>query len=389
MPPAAPPRKLIPRDRAPSFFASLKSREYREHRNAKDSIRSIAWNNHGNRIACGLIDRLVRVWNPEKPEIRYSTELKGHSGAVEKIQWDPTHSDRLASASTDGTVRFWDYRSECWGVCLIWKNTIAMGCGKANLVLMGLTGAKCLNQVNTGGENISLTYSPDGDYVAVGTKVGQTRHSYHRQFNTNSNSKDDTISFIDTRQNQIIKTHKENVQTNQIIWSHNGDVLFLSTGSGLVKLREWPSLDLLHTIDAHTSACFCLELEPRGSLLAVGGSDAIVSLWDTKEWTCPRTLSKMESPVRSLGFSFDGSYICAGSDEPIDIEIVRTTFLIKCTKRIANSQSQVHVETGDYVHTIPTNHAVLSVAWHPSRYHLAYSGDLTGLKIVGAASPMA
>ena len=107
----------------------------------------------------------------------------------------------------------------------------------------------------------------------------------------------------------------------------------MSTGSGLVKLREWPSLDLLHTIDAHTSACFCLELEPRGNLLAVGGSDAIVSLWDTKEWTCPRTLSKMESPVRSLGFSFDGSYICAGSDEPIDIEIVSTASLIKHTKR--------------------------------------------------------
>ena len=171
MPPAAPPRKLIPRDRAPSFFASLKSREYREHRNAKDSIRSIAWNNHGNRIACGLMDRLVRVWNPEKPEIRYSTELKGHSGAVEKIQWDPTHSDRLASASTDGTVRFWDYRSECRGCASSGRMTNAMDCSKVNLVLMWLTGAKCLNQVNTGGENISLTYSPEGNYVAVGTKV--------------------------------------------------------------------------------------------------------------------------------------------------------------------------------------------------------------------------
>jgi len=34
-------------------------------------------------------------------------------------------------------------------------------------------GAKCLNQVSTGGENISLTYSPDGSYVAVGTKVSR------------------------------------------------------------------------------------------------------------------------------------------------------------------------------------------------------------------------
>ncbi|RPB28440.1 WD40 repeat-like protein [Terfezia boudieri ATCC MYA-4762] len=315
MAPPAPPRKLVPKDRAPSYFASLKAREYREHRNASSTIRSIAWNNLGNRIGCGLTDRLVRVWNPEKPEIRYSTELKGHTGTVERIQWDPTHSDRLASASTDGTVRFWDYRS-----------------------------AKCLNQVSTGGENISLTYSPDGNYVAVGTK-------------------DDNISFIDTRQNQIIKTHKENVQTNQIIWSHGGDVLFLTTGSGLVKLKDWPSLESLHTIEAHTSACFCLELEPRGNLLAVGGSDAIVSLWDTKEWTCPKTLSRMESPVRCLSFSFDGSYLCAGSDEKMNIEIA-------------------HVDTGDYVHTIVTDHPVLSIAWHPSRYHLAYSGDPAGLKIV-------
>ena len=52
--------------------------------------------------------------------------------------------------------------------------TITMGCGKVDLVLMRLTGAKCLNQVNTGGENISLTYSPEGNYVAVGTKVSQS-----------------------------------------------------------------------------------------------------------------------------------------------------------------------------------------------------------------------
>ena len=111
------------------------------------------------------------MWNPEKPEIRYSTELKGHTGTVERIQWDPTHSDRLASASTDGTVRFWDYRSE-WG-----PSYREIGGGyslpKTRVLPDAYTGAKCLNQVITGGENISLTYSPDGNYVAVGTKVGR------------------------------------------------------------------------------------------------------------------------------------------------------------------------------------------------------------------------
>lgn len=106
------PRRLITKERAPSFFAGLKTRDYREPRHASTAIRAIAWNNIGNRIACALQDRVVRVWNPDKPETRHSTELKGHTGVVEKVCWDPTHPDRLASGGHDGLVKFWDVRSE-------------------------------------------------------------------------------------------------------------------------------------------------------------------------------------------------------------------------------------------------------------------------------------
>lgn len=56
---------------------------------------------------------MVRVWNPEKPEIRNSTELKGHTMGVDRVAWDPTHADKLVSCGGDGMVRFWDYRSKC------------------------------------------------------------------------------------------------------------------------------------------------------------------------------------------------------------------------------------------------------------------------------------
>lgn len=315
--------KSIP---APQFFAGLKTREYREHRSSNHShtsIRSIAWNILGNRIACGLTDKLVRVWNPEKPEIRNSTELKGHSLGVDRVAWDPTHADKLVSCGGDGIVRFWDYRSN-----------------------------KCLGITSTSGENISLAYHPEGSVVAVGTK-------------------DDKIHFIDPRNtSQILKTHKEGTQTNQIIFSHSGDTLLLTTGQGHVVLRDWPSLEHVYTVEAHSSGAFCLELDPRGSTLAVGGSDAVVSVWDTKEWICQRTLRNMESPVRNLSISFDGAYICAGSDEPGAVNI-----------DIAN------LDTGEHVYTVPTSHPVPNVAWHPNKYWLAYSGDPLGLKIVGAAGP--
>lgn len=98
----------------------------------------------------------------------------------------------------------------------------------------------------------------------------------------------------------------------------------------------------------------------------MGGSDALISLWDTTEWVCKRTLAGMQGGVKCLAFSWDGSFVVGGSDEGNGLEIA-------------------HVESGEYVFTLQTATPAPCVAWHPSRYLLAYSGDPMGLKIVGAA----
>jgi THO complex subunit 3 len=155
---------------------------------------------------------------------------------------------------------------------------------------------------------------------------------------------DDVVSVIDTKQLQVLKKHGEETQTNQIIWSHNGEYVLQTTGNGQVRFRHWPTWEQVYTMDAHASACFCLALDPRGtyehqlfmmsqanicsSILAVGGSDALISLWDTKEWLCVNTLTRMENPVRKVGFSFDGAYICGSSDESNNIEIVSDSSIL-------------------------------------------------------------
>lgn len=79
-----------------------------------------------------------------------------------------------------------------------------------------------------------------------------------------------------------------------------------------------------------------------------------------------RTFDLTKEPVKNVDFSFDGSYITAGSDDKEDKKI-----------KIA------HVESGEVVHTINLKEASSVVSWHPCRYVLAYSAEKEGLKIVG------
>lgn len=47
-------------------------------------------------------------------------------------------------------------------------------------------------------------------------------------------------------------------------------------------------------------------------------------------------------------------------------------------------RNQVHVDSGEHVHTYSTAHPVTNVKWHPHRYTLAYSGDMSGMRIIFA-----
>lgn len=80
--------------------------------------------------------------NPEKPHVKFSTELKGHSAPIEKVAFNPTKDAELCSVSSDGVVKFWDVRT---------KN--------------------CFNEVRDLEDAFTLAWAPDGQTLIVGNKV--------------------------------------------------------------------------------------------------------------------------------------------------------------------------------------------------------------------------
>lgn len=109
------------------------------------------------------------------------------------------------------------------------------------------------------------------------------------------------------------------MQTNQIAFDWSGDKIFVTTGEGQTRILSYPDLEPVLRFDygaesedgkgkefkltGHTSSCVTAELQPTGRYLATGGTDSIIALWDTTDWICQRTLTKMSGPVRSISQS--------------------------------------------------------------------------------------
>lgn len=155
---------------AKSKFSKAQTKEILGH---KREVHTLAWNSTGKKLASGSVDQIVRIWT-----IGHSSkdlvELKGHTGSVHQLCWDPIHPETLATASADKTVKIWDIRS-----------------------------GKCTRTIKTNGANINIAWSPDGSSIAVGNKL-------------------DVLNLIDAKTFKIIKTMKfqfEVQSPDSFLWS--------------------------------------------------------------------------------------------------------------------------------------------------------------------------
>ncbi|SCV70257.1 BQ2448_1651 [Microbotryum intermedium] len=66
-------------------------------------------------------------------------------------------------------------------------------------------------------------------------------------------------------------------------------------------------------LHGHLSAVFCVAWNPRGDLVASGGMDETVRVWDVQKGTCMKVLPAHSDPVSSVQFNRDGTIIVSCS----------------------------------------------------------------------------
>lgn len=279
----------------------------------------VAWNCDGKKLAAVGIDKVTRVWTPEKSMEPRSASMfsGGHSEEVDYVSWNPTHPDLFCTSSQkDRRIVFWDARQ-----------------------------SRYIQQCPLKVSPVQTNYSPDGRsllYASAGHQLF---------FMTLGKPGEDGKQLWHT-------ADKDNVRLtgSTAMFNHAGDGVILTHHSEhTLRIMDYPSLTVRESPAAHVGGCVAVALDPRGRYLASGGYDSIINMFDLGEWICARTITVCEHSINALSFSYDGEYIA-----------------------IANAGSYVDIcatETAAALHRVPTLGPCPTVTWHPSKHIIAYCGQ--------------
>ncbi|TFK63553.1 WD40 repeat-like protein [Pluteus cervinus] len=316
-PPSPPPHMTFAaRGLHPPTFSAFKPRDYRI--TSSQAMTHVAWSCDGRKLAAVGIDKVTRIWSPEKSmDMRAATLFSGgHSDDVDYVSWNPTHPELFCTSSTrDRRIVFWDARQ-----------------------------SRYIQQCALKVSPVYTNYSPTGKsllYASAGHQLF---------FMTLGKEAEDT-------REQWRLAEKEALTGSTAIFNHAGDGIILTHHSEhTLRVLDYPSLAVRENPAAHVGGCIAVALDPRGRYLASGGYDSIVNLFDLQDWICARTITDCEHSINALSFSHDGEFLAIASTGAY-IDVCAT-------------------ETGVSLHRMPALAPSPTVTWNPNKYVIAYCGQV-------------
>jgi WD40 repeat protein len=209
-------------------------------------------------------------------------------------------------------------------------------------------GPELVLQVGHVGDITQIVYSPDGKYIASGSKDGtvkvwdassgallSTLPDHHVAplavlFTADGKQiliagADGTVTRWDALAATLLATNAGPVATPEsaAIALRGGKVIVASAGSDhSIKLWNLPDKDgdagtVLASLDGHVTQVCTEAFSPDGAYLASGSADGFVKFWDVDDESLIRTVQGHAMPVRSVTFTADDKSCADASDDGI------------------------------------------------------------------------
>ncbi|MBI5760738.1 MAG: hypothetical protein HZA46_19640 [Planctomycetales bacterium] len=225
-------------------------------------VNCVAFSPDGQRLASASTDRTVKLWDMTTGQEIQS--LKGHTSDVMSVAFSPD-GQRLASASRDKTVKVWN--------------------------------------ANTGDELLTLS-GHTGGVMGVAFGLGGQRVA--------SASTDQTVKVWDATTGQDLLTLKGHNGTVQSVAFSPDSQRLVSASWDVVKVWDVISGQESLTLAGQTPNAMSVMFSRDGHRLASAGLDGTVNLWDAMTGVKSHTHKPHSHGIMGVAFSSDGDWLASG-----------------------------------------------------------------------------
>jgi len=242
-----------------------------------EGVWGVAFADNGNQVAAGTYQRAT-VWTLDARNMRHA--FRGQQSTIHAVAFAPG-SALLATGSSDSTVWLWDvdaattrWRKSDLGA----YDALCFSPDGLTLAAAGWEGTVYLLDVFTGDEV--------GRLVGHEDRVGSV--DFSRDGRTiASGSHDKTVRLWNTadRRQRLVLEHHDKVHSVSL--SPDGAIVASACEDGLVLLRSTRSGDILAVLAEHSGPVRCVAFAPGGGVLASGGDDKTIRVWEVNITSAP------------------------------------------------------------------------------------------------------